>query len=48
MKIKIGKKVWNSRKCIPLQVIKYGLFAIGVYFAMLVLYYALLPYSTMG
>lgn len=48
MKIRIGKYVWNSKKCIPLQVIKYGLFAVGVYFAMLVMYYALLPYSTMG
>lgn len=48
MNIKIGKYIWNSKKCIPLQVIKYGLFAVGVYFAMLVLYYALLPYSTMG
>lgn len=48
MKIKIGKYTWNSRKCIPLQVIKYGVFAVGTYFAMLVMYYALLPYSTMG
>ena len=48
MKIKIGKYTWNSKKCIPLQAIKYGLFAVGVYFAMLVMYYVLLPYSTMG
>lgn len=48
MKIKIGKKVWNSRKCIPLQVIKYVLLAVAIYFEMLVIYFALLPYSTMG
>lgn len=51
MKIKIGKKVWNSKKCIPLQVIKYGLFAVGIiglYKLMWVMYHVLLPYSTMG
>lgn len=48
MKLKIGRYVWNSKKCIPLQVLKYGIFAVCSYFVMLVMYYALLPYSTMG
>lgn len=48
MKIKVGKYTWNSKKCIPLQFLKYGLFAVGSYFAMLVIYFTLLPYSTMA
>ncbi len=48
MKIKIGKYVWNSKKCIPLQAIKYGLFAVGSYRVMLIMYFALFPYSTMA
>lgn len=48
MKVKIGKYTWNSKKCIPLQVIKYGVLGVGLYFTMLALYYVLLPYSTMG
>jgi hypothetical protein len=48
MKIRIGKYVWNSKKCIPLQVIKYVLLAVAIYFEMLVIYFALEPYSTMG
>lgn len=47
MKLKVGRYTWNSKKCIPLQVLKYSLFAVGSYFAMLVVYFTLLPYSTM-
>ena len=44
MKIRIGKYVWNPSKCIPLY-----LFAgIAGYKLMWILYYLLLPYSTMA
>lgn len=48
MRLKIGRYTWNSKKCIPLQVIKYGLFAVGSYIMMLIMYFVLLPYSTMA
>lgn len=48
MKIKIGKYVWNSRKCIPLQIIKYAIIGMVAYFIMLIIYYGLLPYSTLN
>ena len=55
MKIKIGKYTWNSKKCKLLKSIKKTLLGItlvigivGVYKLMWILYYALLPYSTMA
>ena len=48
MKIKVGKYVWNSKKCVPLQVIKRGLMAFGVYALGIMSYYMLLPISTIG
>lgn len=48
MKIKIGKYTWSSKKCVPLQIIKYGLLAGSVYVLMLLVYFTLVPYSTIG
>ena len=48
MKIKVGKYVWNSKKCVPMQVIKHGFMAFGVYALGIISYYMLLPISTIG
>lgn len=48
MKIRLGKYVWNSKKCVPLQTLKYAALAVGCYFMMVIMYYVLLPYSTMA
>lgn len=55
MKIRIGRYVWNSKKCKLLRGVKKTLLGItliagivGVYKLMWILYYALLPYSTMA
>lgn len=48
MKLKIGKYIWNSKKCIPLQILKYGLLTAIIYVVGLIIYFTLLPYSTLG
>lgn len=51
MKLKVGKYVWNSEKCLLLKgILGITIIAgiIGCYQLMWTLYYLLLPYTTMA